>query len=210
MLFNHVMKIYPLNPEGAENPMEMTMSFNLSQNTAREIQSAFEAFQASETRLASSFGDDMKTVHIPAAKAYSFLRAEAEAAGVSLSSSSLWKGTSFAGKEYKDYRAFMSVLCDHEQTILELINDRNLTSWLSALQTWKKANREAKVKQEETWEDALFKLMDKFEVSATVIAEYLLAMEEKGNGVMSSKAALDVVPLTTVDPAKIKDKAKAK
>jgi len=186
------------------------MPFTLSQNTAREIQSAFEAFQASETRLASSFGDDMKTVHIPAAKAYSFLRAEAEQAGVSLSSSSLWKGTSFAGKDYKDYRAFMSALCDNEKEILELISDRKLNSWLSALQTWKKANREAKEKQEETWEDALFKLMDKFEVSATEIAEYLLEMEEKSNDVISSKSALDVVPLTTVDPAKIKAKAKAK
>jgi len=186
------------------------MAFTLSQNTAREIETAFQAFQASETRLASSFGDDMRDVHIPAAKAYSFLRAEAEAAGVSLSSSSLWKGTSFAGKDYKDYRAFMSALCDNEKEILELISDRKLNSWLSALQTWKKANREAKEKQEETWEDALFKLMDKFEVSATEIAEYLLEMEEKSNDVISSKSALDVVPLTTVDPAKIKAKAKAK
>jgi hypothetical protein len=187
-----------------------TMAFNLSENTAREIETAFEAFRASEIRLASSFGDDMQTVHIPAAKAYSFLRAEAEQAGVSLSSSSLWKGTSFAGKDYKDYRAFMSALCDNEKEIIELISDRKINSWLSTLQTWKKANREAKEKQEESWEDALFKLMDKFEVSGIEIAEYLMAMEEKGNGVMSSKSALDVAPLTTIDPAKMKTKAKTK
>jgi len=186
------------------------MSFTLSQNTAREIQSAFEAFRDSEIRLASSFGDDMKTVHIPAAKAYSFLRVEADQAGVSLSSSSLWKGTSFAGKDYKDYRAFMSALCDNEKEILELISDRKLNSWLSALQTWKKANREAKEKQEETWEDALFKLLDKFNLDPVEVAEYLTEMVEKGDEVISSKAALDVVPLTTVDPAKMKTKAKTK
>ena len=186
------------------------MAFNLSQNTAREIETAFQAFQASETRLASSFGEDMQTVHIPAAKAYSFLRAEAEQAGVSLSSSSLWKGTSFAGKDYKDYRAFMSALCDNEQTILDLINERKLTSWLSTLQTWKKANRETKEKQEETWEDALFKLLYKFNLDPVEVAEYLTEMVEMGNNVTSSKAALDVAPLTTVDPAKMKTKDKAK
>jgi len=191
------------------------MPFNLSQNTAREIETAFEAFQASEIRLASTFGDDMQTVHIPAAKAYSFLRAEAEQAGVSLSSSVLWKGTSFAGKAYKDYRAFMSALCDNEKEILELINDRKLTSWLSTLQTWKKASREAKEKQEETWEDALLKLMDKFEVSPTEIAEYLLEMEERGKVYQEERRAetispLDVTPLTVIDPAKMKTKAKTK
>jgi hypothetical protein len=204
MLFNRGMKIYPLNPEGAENPMEMTMPFTLSQNTAREIQSAFESFQASEFRLAGSFADDMQTVHIPAAKAYSFLRAEAEAAGVSLSSSSLWKGTSFAGKDYKDYRAFMSALCDNEKEIIELISDRKLNSWLSALQTWKKANRETKEKQEESWEDALFKLLDKFNLDPIDVSEYLAEMVEMGNDVISSKSALDVAPLTVIDPAKMK------
>lgn len=186
------------------------MSFTLSQNTAREIETAFQTFQASETRLATSFGEDMQTVHIPAAKAYSFLRAEAEQAGVSLSSSSLWKGTSFAGKDYKDYRAFMAAVCDHEKAICDMISERKITSWLSALQTWKKANREAKEKQEETWEDALFKLLDKFNLDPVEVAEYLTEMVEKGDEVISSKAALDVVPLTTVDPAKIKAKAKAK
>jgi len=186
------------------------MPFTLSQNTAREIQSAFESFQASEFRLAGSFADDMQTVHIPAAKAYSFLRDEAEQAGVSLSSSTLWKGTSFAGKEYKDYRAFMAIVADHQKEVIAMVAEKNITSWRYALQAWKKANREAKEKQEESWEDALFKLMDKFEVSGIEIAEYLMAMEEKGNDVISSKSALDVVPLTTVDPAKIKAKAKAK
>jgi len=187
------------------------MAFNLSQNTARELQSAFEAFQKSEELVSRQFEHDLHEVHIKAAMAYSFLRAEAEAAGVSLSSSSLWKGTSFAGKQYKDYRAFMSALCDNEKEILELINDRKLTSWLSALQTWKKANREAKEKEEETWEDALFKLMDKFEVSGIEIAEYLMAMEELGTEAIKSKSsALDVMPLTVIDPAKIKTKAKTK
>ncbi len=188
------------------------MPFTLSQNTAREIQSAFEAFQESETRLASSFGEDMQTVHIPAAKAYSFLRAEAEQAGVSLSSSSLWKGTSFAGKEYKDYRAFMAIVADHEQEVITWAFDRKrpLNSWLSVLQTWKKANRKAKETQEETWEDALFKLMDKFNLDPIEVSEYLVEMVEMGNEVISSKSALDVVPLTTVDPAKMKTKAKAK
>jgi len=182
------------------------MPFNLSQNTAREIQAAFEAFQKSETRLAGSFSNDMQKVHIPAAKAYSFLRDEAETAGVSLSSSTLWKGTSFAGKEYKDYRAFMAIVADHQKEIIEMIAEKKINSWLSALQTWKKANRASKEKQEETWEDALFKLMDKFEVSATEIAEYLLEMEEKG----TTSSALDVAPLTVIDPAKMKTKAKIK
>jgi len=84
------------------------MAFNLSENTAREIQSAFEAFRKSEDLVSRQFVQDLHDVHIKAAMAYSFLRAEAEQAGVSLSSSSLWKDTSFAGKDYKDYRAFMA------------------------------------------------------------------------------------------------------
>ena len=185
------------------------MAFNLSQNTAREIETAFQAFQASENRLASSFADDMKTVHIPAAKAYSFLRTEAEQAGVSLSSSSLWKGTSFAGKDFKDYRAYMSALCDHEKAILELISERKINSWLSALQTWKKENREAKETVEETWEDALFKLLDKFSLDPADVAEYLMEMVEAGTS--AQEHSLDVAPFTafTVAKDKAKDKAKA-
>ena len=182
------------------------MSFNLSQNTAREIQSAFEAFQKSEDLVSRQFEQDLHEVHIKAAMAYSFLRAEAEEAGVSLSSSTLWKGTSFAGKDYKDYRAFMAIVADHQKEIIEMIAEKKINSWLSALQTWKKANREAKEQQEEAWEDALFKLMDKFEVSATEIAEYLLEMEEKG----TPSSALDAAPLTVIDPAKMKTKAKIK
>jgi hypothetical protein len=172
------------------------MAFNLSLNTAREIETAFQAFQASENRLASSFADDMKSVHIPAAKAYSFLRAEAETAGVSLSSSSLWKGTSFAGKDFKDYRAFMAALCDHEKAILELISDRNLTSWLSAFQTWKKANRAAKEQVEENWEDALFKFLEKFNLDPADVAEYLVNMVDLGTSTRDH--ALDVAPFTAV------------
>lgn len=185
------------------------MPFTLSQNTAREIETAFQSFQASENRLASSFADDMKSVHIPSAKAYSFLRTEAEQAGVSLSSSSLWKGTSFAGKDYKDYRAFMAAVCDHEKAICDMISERKITSWLSALQTWKKANREAKEKEEETWEDALFKLLDKFSLDPADVAEYLMEMVEAGTS--ARKQALDVAPFTefTVDKAKAKAKAKA-
>jgi hypothetical protein len=190
--------------------MEMQkMPFTLSQNTAREIQSAFEAFQKSETLATRQFEHDLHAVHIKSAMAYSFLRAEAEDAGVSLSSSTLWKGTAFAGKEYKDYRAFMAIVADHQKDVIAMVAEKNITSWRYALQAWKKANRATKETAEETWEDALFKLMDKFEVSGIEIAEYLMAMEEKGNGVMSSKAALDVVPLTTVDPAKMKTKVKA-
>jgi len=200
----------PYQSDGAGNLMEIyQMPFNLSQNTAREIQSAFEAFQASEDRNFGSFQEDMANVHIPAAKAYSFLRDEAETAGVSLSSSTLWKGTAFAGKEFKDYRAFMAIVADHQKDVIAMVAEKNITSWRYALQAWKKANRATKETAEETWEDALFKLMDKFEVSGIEIAEYLMAIEEKGNGVMSSKAALDVVPLTTVDPAKMKTKVKA-
>lgn len=182
------------------------MAFNLSENTAREIQSAFEAFQESETLVARQFVQDLHDVHIKAAMAYSFLRAEAEQAGVSLSSPSLWKSTSFAGKAYKDYRAFMAIVADHQEEIIQMVNDRQLTSWQSTLRIWKKENRKPKETVEETWEDALFKLMDKFNVSATEIAEYLLEMEEKG----STSAALDVAPLTVIDPAKMKTKTKAK
>lgn len=186
------------------------MAFNLSKNTAREIQSAFEAFEKSEALASRQFENDLHEVHIKAAMAYAFLRSEADQAGVSLSSSTLWKGTAFAGKEYKDYRAFMAIVADHQKEVIAMVSEKNITSWRYALAAWKKANREAKEKQEETWEDALFKLMDKFEVSATEIAEYLLEMEEKGNDVISSKSALDVVPLTTIDPAKMKTKDKAK
>jgi hypothetical protein len=188
------------------------MAFKLSENTAREIETAFQAFKASENRLASSFADDMENVHKPAAIAYCFLRAEAEAAGVSLSSPTLWAETSFAGKDYKDYRAFMAALYEHGKAILELISERKITSWLSALQTWKKVNREAKEKVEKTWEDALLDLMAKYDVTAVELAEYLIELNEQSDAPVSKSSALDVAPAHSIETSKIKtgDKAKAK
>lgn len=205
---NRGMKVYPLIPRGLETLWRYDMPFTLSQNTAREIETAFQAFQKSETLAAGQFSNDMHDVHIPAATAYSFLRDEAEAAGVSLSSSSLWKGTSFAGKDHKDYRAFMAIVADSQKDILAMIEEKNITSWRYALQAWKKANREAKETVEETWEDALLKLLDKFDLDPADVAEYLVEMVDAGTS--TREHALDVTPLAVIDPAKAKTKTKTK